>query len=83
MQYRILYDFAINTGKFYDQHCQMASEVATHRVWELHVRVNLLPAYRRELHEPYEGMSIAEIALCATELQHYYSQHVGEINDLT
>ena len=28
--------FAINTGKFYQQHIDMATEVASLRVWELH-----------------------------------------------
>jgi hypothetical protein len=78
MQYRILYDYAINTGKFYQQHCEMAREGATHRVWALHVRVNVLPLYRKEHHEPYEGMSIAEADLCATELKAYYEQHLAE-----
>ena len=77
---RVLFNYAINTGKLYNQHCTMATEVASHRVWELHVRVNVLPLYRKEHHEPYEGMTIAEIAEVATELQHYYSQHVGELD---
>ena len=72
--------FAINTDKFYKQHVDMATEVASHRVWELHVRVNVLPLYRRAHHEPYDGLTIAEITEVATELQHYYSQHVGEMD---
>jgi hypothetical protein len=78
MQYRVLYDFAINTGKLYDQHCLMAREGASPRVWELHVRVNVLPAYRVERHEPYEGMSKAELSLCAHELATYYHLHLDE-----
>ena len=73
--------FAINTGKLYHQHVDMATEVASHRVWELHVRVNVLPLYRKQHHEPYDGLTIAEISEVATELQHYYSQHVGEMHD--
>ena len=72
--------FAINTGKFYQQHVDMATEVASLRVWELHVRVNVLPLYRKQHHEPYDGLTIAEISEVATELQHYYSQHVGEMD---
>ena len=72
--------FAINTGKFYQQHIDMATEVASLRVWELHIRVNVLPEYRRAHHEPYDGLTIAEISEVATELQHYYSQHVGEMD---
>jgi hypothetical protein len=34
------------------------------------------------MREPYEGMSVAELALVATELQQYYSQHIGERDDL-
>jgi hypothetical protein len=78
MQYRILYDYAINTGAFYQQHCEMAREGASHRVWALHLRVNVLPKYRKELHEPYEGASIAELDLCATELMDYYRNHLDE-----
>jgi len=36
-----LYDFAINTGELYQQHCRMALEGADPRIWELHVRVNV------------------------------------------
>ena len=72
--------FAVNTGKFYKQHVDMATEVASLRVWELHVRVNVLPLYRKQHHEPYDGLTIAEISEVATELQHYYSQHVGEMD---
>lgn len=82
MQYRILYDFAVNTGAFYQQHCQMAREGASPRVWELHVRVNVLPEYRRACHEPYEGASKAELALVATELAAYYRQHLDESDGL-
>jgi hypothetical protein len=56
----------------------MAREGASPRVWELHVRVNVLPAYRRDCHEPYEGASKAELALCATELAAYYHLHLDE-----
>lgn len=73
--------FAINTARFYQQHCDMAEEIATHRMWALHVRVNVLPRYKVEHREPHEGMSIAELDEVATELQHYYSQHVGEKHD--
>jgi hypothetical protein len=78
MQYRILYDYALNTGKFYRQHCEMAREGALVRIWDLHLRVNVLPHYRRECHEPYEGMSKAELNLCATELLVYYRNHLDE-----
>ena len=76
---RVLYDYATNTGSLYKQHLDMATEVASIRVWELHVRVNVLPAYKKEHHEPYEGMSVAELLQVATELQHYYSAHVAEL----
>jgi hypothetical protein len=78
MQYRMLYDFAINTGKLYQQHCAMAREGATPRIWTLHVRANVLPLYRTELQEPYEGLSKAEIDLCAHELATYYHLHLDE-----
>ena len=78
MQYRILYDYAINTGSLYPQHCEMAREGADPRVWELHVRVNVLPLYRVELHERYEGMSLAELDLVAKELRDYYINHLNE-----
>jgi hypothetical protein len=78
MQYRVLYDFAINTGMLYPQHCQMARDGASHRVWELHVRSNVLHSYRRDCNEPYEGMSKGELSLCAKELMDYYRQHLDE-----
>jgi hypothetical protein len=78
MRVEDLKTFAINTAKFYAQHCDMAEQIASHRIWALHVRVNVLPLYRREFHEPYEGMTVAELDEVATELQHYYSQHIGE-----
>jgi hypothetical protein len=83
MQYRTLYDFAINSGPFYNQHCHMAREAVSTNLWILHVRANLLPAYKRENYEPYEGMSKAEIALVAKELAAYYVQHVGEVDGNT
>lgn len=76
---RVLIDFAINTGKLYPQHLAMAREGATARVWELHVRVNVLPLYRVEHHEPYEGMSKDELAAVAKELDEYYANHDAEL----
>jgi hypothetical protein len=78
MRVQELKDYAINTGKFYNQHCEMAREGATHRVWELHVRANILLDYRREFREPYEGLSTAELSTVATELQRYYINHLDE-----
>lgn len=78
MRTQDLKDFAINTGKFYDQHCAMAREGASARVWTLHVRVVVLPAYRKEFDEPYEGMSKIDIDLVAIELRGYYLQHLRE-----
>lgn len=81
MQTRILYDYAISTGSLYRQHCDMAREDASPRVWELHVRVNVLTEYRRAHHEPYEGMSRDELALVAKELANYYSRHIAEMDN--
>jgi hypothetical protein len=72
--------FAINTNKFYDQHCLMARECAMPRVWQLHVRVNVLPEYRRTLREPYDGMTMSELSVVASELHVYYSNHLWEMD---
>lgn len=73
-----LYDFAINTGELYQQHCRMALEGADPRIWELHVRVNVLPLFRKTTDEPYDGMSRAELAEVASELAIYYRNHLAE-----
>lgn len=80
MRVQDLQDFAINTGKFYDQHCQMAREGATARIWTLHVRANVLPLYRKEFDEPYEGMSKIDIDQVAIELRGYYLRHIAEMD---
>jgi hypothetical protein len=78
MRIEELKTFAINTSKFYDQHCAMARECATPRIWQLHVRVNVLPEYRRAHREPYDGMTISDLSVVASELHVYYSNHVHE-----
>jgi hypothetical protein len=75
---RVLFDYAVNTGEFYRQHCEMAREGASARVWQLHVRVNLLPSLRKQTHEPYEGMSRAELDEVASELSTYDRNHLDE-----
>jgi len=75
---KVLYDYAINTGKFYDQHLAMAREDASPKMWNLHLRVNVLPLYRRDHHERHEGMSNDELAQVATELADYYRNHISE-----
>jgi hypothetical protein len=75
---KVLFDYAVNTGKFYDQHVAMAREGASHKVWNLHARVNILPAYRKEHHEPHEGMSSDEFVVVAADLADYYRNHISE-----
>ena len=75
---RVLYNYAINTGKLYEQHCTMARNAANPTVWELHVKVNVLPAFKKENDEPYEGLSRADVELVATALASYYRTHVAE-----
>ena len=80
---RVLFNYAINTGKLYNQHCTMAREGATLRVWELHVIVNVLPEFKKENDEPYEGLSRAEVSTLGEELRTYYMAHIAECdNDL-
>ena len=74
-----LYEFAINTGKLYEQHCTMARNAANPTVWVLHVKVNVLPTYKKEADEPYEGMSRVEVGRVATALASYYRIHVAEL----
>lgn len=80
MQYRVLYDFAINTGEFYPTHCRMARRAAPLSAWMRQVHVEL-HRYRRELNEHNEGMSNAEIELCAKELADYYHNHIEEMDN--
>jgi hypothetical protein len=75
---KVLFDYAVNTGKFYEQHVTMAREGATHRLWALHTRVNILPLYRKEHREPYEGMSIIELDAVADQLIDHYTTHISE-----
>jgi hypothetical protein len=75
---KVLFDYAVNTGKFYDQHVNMAREGANLKLWALHLRVNVLPLYRKQMHEPYEGMSIADIDAVADRLIDYYTTHISE-----
>jgi hypothetical protein len=75
---RVLFNYAINTGKLYEQHCTMAREGASLRVWQLHVTVNVLPAFKKENDEPYEGLSRAEVEMVGGELRAYYVQHMEE-----
>jgi hypothetical protein len=77
---RALIDYAINTGHFYNRHVRYARERASQSVWHLYVRATLLPHYRRETREPYEGMSEIEIGVVANELMFYYANHIKEMD---
>jgi hypothetical protein len=77
---RTLIDYAINTGHFYNRHLRLTRDNAPPSVWARYIRADLLPHYRREMHEPYDGLSTVEIDLVANELKFYYGNHVQEAN---
>ena len=70
--------FATNTGKLYPRHLSLAKAGATLKGWENHVKTLVLPEYRFELREPYEGLSLVAIEQVAKELSDYYAEHVKE-----
>jgi hypothetical protein len=75
---KYLHDYAVNIGEFYATHCTMARQDASPIVWVLHLTSRVLPRYRREHHEPYEGMSRVDCEECAAELRAYYKAHIDE-----
>jgi hypothetical protein len=77
---KVLYDYATNTGHFYQRHLRYARDNAPQREWVRYVRADLLPYYRRENHEPFEGMSVTEIEVVANELKFYYGNHIQEMD---
>ena len=70
--------FARNTGDYYAEHCELAKSNAPLERWEQHIRVRVLPRYRREENEPYEGLSRLEIKAAAAALKVYYKRKLTE-----
>lgn len=71
--------FARNTGSFYQDHVLMAKNHHSIGDWETHIVKNVIPIYRRECNEPYDGMSWSEIGQASEELRAYYKQHIKEL----
>ena len=86
MQVHDLTLYAINMNRWYDSHITLATAKTTLKVhpdvvfktWRDHVILTIIPAYRREFHVPYEGMSLEEVNKVASELQDHYERHVAE-----
>jgi len=70
--------FARNTGDFYAAHCEYARIGADEIRWHIHVTRTVLPRYRLEHSEPYEGLSRDEIALVVAALRAYYARKIKE-----
>jgi len=85
MQVHDLTLYAINTSEWYETHKALAhAKTLAHPVvvfitWRQHVINTVIPAYRREFHEPYEGMSEEEVKEVARNLQEHYEIHVAEL----
>lgn len=71
--------FAQNTQSFYQKHLTMAKEKQTWLQWFNHVKVWVLPTYRKEMGEPFDGMSIVDLGLVADALKAYYEEHIKEM----
>ena len=79
-----LADYAINTSEFYDTHILLIKNNRPFVDWQYHVKVRILSKYKREMHEPFEGMSLDDIDTTANILIEYYVDHVKEMqSDLT
>jgi hypothetical protein len=78
MQERALFDYATNTGSFYEEHLRMALDHATARMWLARTSF-VLRTFRREFNEPYDGLSRDELAAVAQQLRTYYVEHVQEL----
>jgi hypothetical protein len=71
--------YAKNCGNLYPVMCGMAKTNAPQRSWETFVKLTIIPQYKRECHEPFEGMSLDEISETATDLKDHYAEHVKEL----
>lgn len=78
--------FATNTGALYAEHVKLARQLKEYgtaayavRQWAQFIKSVTLPMYRRELHEPYEGLSLDDIDSVARQLADHYAQHVREL----
>jgi hypothetical protein len=70
--------YATNEGKLYNEHRAYAADKVGTRTWETHVIYKVLPLYRKEFHEPFEGASHANIEEAAVFLQKYYIRELEE-----
>lgn len=78
MRVQALVLYATNEGLLYPRHLELAREGAGLEVWVSHVRRAVLPAYRHQFNEPYEGLSLEDMANVAAELKAYYANHIEE-----
>lgn len=70
--------FACNTGSLYQKHLTLARGANNTNDWSIHIQREVLPAYRRDLHEPYARMTSDDLATAAADLRDYYHRHVSE-----
>ena len=62
--------YAKNNQDLHEEQISMA--VLPVENWGIHVRIAVLPSYRRELHQPYEGMTLDNLHEVAEQLREYY-----------
>lgn len=70
--------FAQNTASLYPLHREMVEKGVIWRLWFNHVKFQVIPLYRKEMNEPFDGMSLDNLGEVADKLRCYYNQHVKE-----
>ena len=65
----------INSSLFYNPHLELTKQEADQERWAVQVGNDILPAYREELHEPYEECSLEQVSTVAQGLKQYYEHH--------
>lgn len=77
-----VYDLVLSAksyGSLYEGFKDLAKRSANLKDWRIHVRTKVIPEYRKECHEPMEGMSLTNIEKVAKELKEYYEEHIEEL----
>lgn len=70
--------YAINTGEFYEIHCNLARRFVGTAVWINHLIDRVIPRYCREVEPVWATYATALAA--AKELAAYYQQHIKELS---
>lgn len=75
-----LFNFAITSGAFYDEHKRLAGFhwSKAKEQWENHIRRNLLPRYALEFKEPTASLDRDDLDGLTLALHAYYVKHLSE-----